>query len=77
MIVIADDLQERRYLVLSSSSTIPWDEINQDEGSDLATSVDGAYIIVELLEARDNALSQEDIRMYKESNIDNWTEPLN
>jgi hypothetical protein len=77
MITIVDDLQEKRYLVLSSSSTIPWDEINQEKGSDLATSVDGAYIIVELLDARNDALSQEDIRLFKESNIDNWTVPLN
>lgn len=76
MIIVADDLTERRYLVLSGTATIPWDDINQDEGDDLATSVDGAYIIVELLEVRVDAWSQEDVRIFKESDIDNWTVPL-
>ena len=71
-----DDLTERRYLVLSGTATIPWADINQEEGSDLATSVDGAYIIVELLEVRNDAWNQEDVRIFKESDIDNWTEPI-
>lgn len=71
-----DDLNAKKYLVLSPTDTIPWEDINQEEGSDIASSIDGMYRLVELNEERADAVSQEYIRLLKEQDIDNWTEPL-
>ena len=71
-----DDLQELRYLVLSPSDAIPWADINQEEGTEIASSNDGIYRLVELNEPREDAVSQEYIQILKEQDIDNWTIPL-
>ena len=77
MIITADDLNEKRYLILSPGEAIPWGDINQEEGSEIASSNDGVYRIVELNDPREDAVSQEYIRILKEQDIDNWTFPVN
>lgn len=71
-----DDLNAKKYLILYPGDEIPWAYINQEEGSEVASSNDGQYRLVELNDVREDAVSQEHIRLLKESDIDNWTIPI-
>lgn len=75
--VIFDDIHEKRYKRFNGRNpTIPYQLIMENSLDEILTSQDGRIRIVEFFVPNAGLMSQEDVRLLIESDIDNWTVPL-
>lgn len=71
-----EDINAKLFEVIFDVTDIVWEEVVETSLDHILTSQDGSIRVVELLQARPTAYSSEDIRKMVESDIDNWTVPL-
>jgi len=71
-----EDINAKLFEVIFDVTDIVWEEVVETSLDHILTSQDGSIRVVELLQASPTAYSSEDIRKMVESDIDNWTVPI-
>tara|TARA_R100000951_G_scaffold85466_3_gene73153 strand:- start:706 stop:936 length:231 start_codon:yes stop_codon:yes gene_type:complete len=71
-----EDINARLFQVIFDVTDIVWEDIVETTLDHILTSQDGGIRVVELLQAKPTAYSSEDVRKMVESDIDNWTAPI-
>lgn len=72
-----EDINAKLFKVIFHVDDIVWDDIVEESLDQILTSQDGAIRVVELLETDATAFSSENVRYMIQSDLNNWTAPLN
>lgn len=72
-----EDINAKLFKVIFHVDDIVWDDIVEESLDQILTSQDGAIRVVELLQTHPTAFSSENVRYMIQSDLNNWTAPLN